>query len=669
MGTGKKKCVLSILLAVTLLITAFSGSACKKGEQSSSDASETYNERPLFAPSEKITTIAASPYNIVENGTTDYRIVIPVDCDENVVYAANELQYLVQLSSGVKIPIEDDGESFSENNAVISLGDTSIYRKALSSDESLAITEDMKYTGYVMKRLGKTLIIDAREGTGIYPAVYDMLGETIGLEYYSYDEVAYREMDTIPLLDFNVKFIPSVDIRSVNVVNLNNNYNRKMKNYTALGKGLWATFSHTTVTTYLPVDKYMSAHPDYYGNTNGKQVCYSNAEMRAAMIEEMKVWIEDFTDAKYIMIGHEDNADMCTCDACLQERKKYGNYAGQELHFTNLVAKELNEWMAMNHPERHLEYVFFAYMTTQNPPVKTKTENGKEVPVYDENGNYLPFNDDFEIVENVRVFYAPIDADFSQPISQDSNATHYEQLRGWNDLYNYAGHQGESNIIVWAYSTSYHNYYVPLNNLGAYKQQYQFYQDMGVGYIFDQGNTTTGIISFEALRIYTQSKLMYDTSEDYNKLAADFIEHYYGEGAEDISRLYNFIRTYYEYLEETKSLNGTVYFEHGEDPSFWPMEVIDTMLKYCDDALAKIEPLKESNPSRFTVLNNRIRRERLLPIFLMFRHYINQVPLDKREEYYNDMVKYTRMYNIRESYEGGSDMENNLVTWKTQLFG
>lgn len=659
------KSIISFLLTGIITVTALGGVACAK----TGNGNLITTDNPLFEGMESVCPIPASEYNLVEDGTSNYRIVIPVGCDENVIYAASELQNLIELSSGVKLSIEEDGEDFNENTMVISLGDTTVYRQALSQDASLEITEDLKYTGYVMKRMDKTLIINAKEGTGVYPAVYDMLGYTIGLEYYSYDEVAYREMNTIPLLDFNEKFIPSVDIRTVSVSNINSNYSRKMKNYTALGTGLWATFAHTTVSVYLPVEKYMASCPEYYGNTNGRQVCYANAEMRAEMVEAMKRYISSYTEAKYIMIGHEDNADMCTCDACIDERAHYGNYAGQELHFANLIAEELNEWMAINYPNRQMEYVFFAYMTTQEPPVKTEVVNGKAVPVYDENGNYLPFNDDFEIVDNVRVFYAPIDADFSKPITEESNVTHYEQLRGWRDLFNYAGHEGESNIIVWSYGTSFHNYYVPLNNIGAYKQQYEFYANMGAGYVFDQGNSTSGIFSFESLRIYTQSKLMYDTSADYNKLAADFIQHYYGEGAEDISRLYNFIRTYYEYLEEVKGLNGTIYYEHGEDPTFWPMEVIDTMMKYCDAALEKIQPLKESDPSRFTTLNNRIRRERLMPIFLMFKHYINEVPLDKREEYYNDMVTYTRMFNITETYERGMDMENNLDLWKIQLFG
>ena len=192
---------------------------------------------------------------------------------------------------------------------------------------------------------------------------------------------------------------------------------------------------------------------------------------------------------------------------------------------------------------------------------------------------------------------------------------------------------------------------------------------MGVGFLFDQANAHSAIFSFEAMRVYTQSKLMYDNTLDYNEIAADFINHYYGEGAEGISRLYNFIRAYYEYMEETKGLNGHIFYEHGADPAFWPTEVIDTMISYCDEALAAIEPLRETDPVRFNTLNNRIRRERLCPIFLMFRHHISEVPLDKKEEYYKDMVTISRMFNIFSESEGGTDMETNYETWYEQLFG
>ena len=665
----KKKGIFKAVLAMLLAATTVFASACKKDTIDNGNGAYT-TDNPLFEVAEKQSNIPASEFNIVENGRSDYKIVIPTSADDNVIFAANELKTHIRLSTGVEVRIEEDGGLFNENDSVISLGETTVYKDAVAQDSSLALTADLRLTGYVMKRKGRTLFIHAKDGNGVFCGVYDMLGETIGLENYSYDEIYYRTMNTMPLLDFDVRFTPSFDIRDMSILSLSSTYQRKMKMYSELGKGIWATFSHTVETVYLPVEKYMQSNPEFYGNTNGKQVCYANEAMRKEMIEQMKTWIAGYGDARYIMIGHEDNTEMCTCGDCIEERNLYGNYGGQELHFTNLVAKELDPWVQANYPGREMNYVFFAYQTSQEPPIKTEENaEGKKVPVLDENGRYVPFYDNFEIHEKVKLMYCPIDANFNEPITETTNAVQYEQLRGWRDLYSYAGYEGKDNIIVWAYSLAALNYWVPQDNIGAWKQQYKFYQDMGVGFLFDQANYSSAIFSFESMRIYTQSKLMYDTSLDYNELAADFINHYYGAGAAGISRLYNFIRSYYEYMEETKGLNGHIFYEHGADPAFWPTEVIDTMMSYCDEALEAIEYLRETDPIRFNTLNNRIRRERLMPIFLMFRHHMSEVPLDKREEYYNDMVTISRMFNIREERESGTDMESNFETWHAQLFG
>ncbi len=673
----KKNKILAYCLSVITAFTAVFASSCGKAPGGNNSVTPTpggdkvgsSEDRTVIDVVKSESSVPVSGYNIVENGKSDYRIVISTDADDNVVFAANELKTYIRYSTGAELPIETDGESFSETEKVISLGDTSIYRGALAQDESLALTDDLGLTGYVLKREGKTLIINAKDGNGVFCGVYDMLGDTIGLVNYAYDEIYYREMQTMPLLDFNEHFVPSFDVRDMTGLSLTSVYKRKMKFYSQLGKGIWATFAHTVETVYLPVEEYMDAHPEYYGNTGGTQVCYSNAEMRKEMVKKMKTWIEGYPEARYIMVGHEDNTNMCTCDNCVAERELYGNYGGQELHFTNLIAEELDPWMKQNYPDREMYYVFFAYQTSQQPPIKTTVDaSGNEVAVLDKDGKYQPYYDGFEIHEKVRLMYCPIDADFSAPITAESNTTQYEQLRGWKDLFDYAGYEGKSNIIVWAYSLACLNYWVPQDNIGAYKQQYAFYKDSGIGYLYDQANSTSAIFSFESLRIYTQSQLMYDNSQDYNELAMDFINHYYGEGAENIAGLYNFIRSYYEYMEETKGLNGNIKYEHGADPAFWPMEVIDTMMDFCDKALEAIEPLRESDPIRFNTLNNRIRRERLMPIFLMFRHHISEVPLDKKEEYYNDMVTISRLYNVVEERESGTSMEVNFETWYAQLF-
>ena len=52
------------------------------------------------------------------------------------------------------------------------------------------MTDKLGETGYVMKRRGNALLINAKDDNGVIGAVYDMLGYALGLEFYSYDAYA-----------------------------------------------------------------------------------------------------------------------------------------------------------------------------------------------------------------------------------------------------------------------------------------------------------------------------------------------------------------------------------------------------------------------------------------------------------------------------------------------
>lgn len=457
---------------------------------------------------------------------------------------------------------------------------------------------------------------------------------------------------------------------------LNTNYRQRMRLYAGKGLGHWITFAHTTTGAsnlknggdelygFLPYSVY-GEHKDWYDESH-TQLCYSNAEMRAEFVEQVKKRIIKNPDGKYLMIGHEDNFDMCMCDDCKAERDLYGGYGGQELHFTNLVAEAVDAWLADNYPDREIFYVFFAYQTSQEPPIKRQTIDGKEVGVKDADGKYIPHYADLKIRKNVMVMYCPIDSDFSKGFSETENATQYTQLKGWSDIY--AAQGLANNIIVWGYSLAVYNYFIPLYNFGTYKAHYEFYRDCGVHYIDDQAYSSSGIPCFEAMQIYVQSKLMYDTSLSYNDLCYDFIEHYYGQAGETFKQYFDYFRAYYEYLAETKSINGSIWQEMSK-ADYWPTEVVQQLMDYLDKCLADIEPLKQTDYARWQLLNDRLRRERLTPIYMMFMFHMNELPKDKQVEYLADMKTYTQKYDILETQESKRDISTLIETWETQIGG
>lgn len=652
-----KRFICTILL-ICISVTAALSTGCNQG-----NAPDVEKPKP---------EIKKTDIKIVDDGKTDYKIIVPMDANPQVTVAAAELVNFVKESTGAELTVGIDGDSFSDDAKIISLGATTQFKSS-----GLKIAEKLGETGYVMKRIGNALLINAKDGNGVISAVYDMLGHTLGLEFYSYDEYTLDKTKDLYLMDFNLEFVPSIDIRDIMMRSLNKQYRQRMRLYTGNGLGYWITFAHTVTGAssahssgndlygFLPYSVYGKQHPEWYDQTH-TQVCYSNAEMRAEMVEQIKLRILKNPDGKYLMIGHEDNFEMCDCKECIEERKKYGNYGGQELHFTNLVAQEVDAWLADNYPDREVFYVFFAYQTSQEAPVKKEIVNGQEVAVKDENGRYVTYFDDLKIRKNVMVMYCPIDSDFSKGFSETDNGTQYAQLRGWGDLFSKQGLH--NNIIVWGYSLAVYNYFVPLYNFGTYSDHYRFYEECGVHFIDDQAYASSGVPCFEAMQIYIQSKLMYDTSHSYNDLAYDFISHYYGEASDTFKEYFDFFRAYYEYLAETKDITGSIWQEMNKE-EYWPTETLEVLFGYLDKCLKDIEPLKATNPARWQLLNDRLRRERLTPIFLMFTHHMNELTKSQQLEYLADMKTYTKKYEILETRESGHDVDGLIETWEKQIGG
>ena len=639
-----KKRIIAIALSLFTTFTFFCGCKDKEKEQGV-EIENIVSQLPE--------TVEATGINVIENGKSDYKIVVSATADDNIKAIASEIQYFYEASSGVELPIVLDTDlTFDDTERYISLGNTTVFQGS-----GLEITADLRETGYIMKRIGNTLICNGKNSNATISAGYDMLNYTIGLEFYAADEIYYEKKTTIPLLDYDIKFIPTVDIREfrTRVVSADATFARRMRMFSWFGTGTWLTFGHTTVSRYLPTATYGIAHPDWY-NASQTQVCYANEEMRLEMVERIKSEIVANPYGIYVMIGHEDNMDMCECTACVEARATMGGYGGQELDFTNKLAKDVDKWLADNYPEREIKFLFFAYQTSAEPPAKWDAEQNKYVPVWD----------GFEVHESVNVMYCPIDAEFSKPFSSIENSTQYQQLCGWSDLF--ASQGRNSHIVIWTYSIPAYSYMAPQNNFGVYAEHYKTMADMGVNYIMDQGVYDSSTPTFEALKIYTQCKTMYRSDLDFNELVEDFIAHYYGAAAEGMTKYYNFFRSYYKYLENNKALSGGIFFDTTLK-DFWSYEVLQEMYQMVEDCIGQLDSIKESDPERYQVLYDRVRREQITPMYLMFEHYMNLLTQEQKETYWSNLSYYCAKFEItnrRESDNAG--LTQKIAKWKTEIF-
>ena len=629
-----------ILLLPTLCLSL--GACTKHAPEDTVNSEESSSDVP---------SIVTGKY-FVKDGKSDYQIVVPETADANVLFASSELQYFVERSTGVTLPIVKDSTLSSFDGHYFSLGQTTFWEHA---DLTLAL--DLGQTGYSFHTIGESYYLNARQGSGVYCGVYDFLEDQIDLEMYTADEVAYTQVSEIPLYSYQKEFHPLFDMRQIMLKHISTNslYERRMRLHHDLGLGKWAAFAHTTISKFLPYSKYGADHPDWY-NEGATQVCYSNPEVVKAMAEEMKNAIVANPEATYIQMGHEDNLDMCYCENCIKERDKYGGYGGQELEFTNKLEEIIDPWLHANYPERSMKYVFFAYQTSQEPPAKW--DEAKQ--------SYVPLSSDFRINDNVMVMYCPIDLDFSKKMSDPKNAAQKKQLQGWGDLFKYAGHPGE--IYIWTYSIQAVCGLVPMNNYGVYEDHYKFFSDMGATAMLDQSFYMSGVPGFEAMRAYTQAKLQYSLKESYADLEKDFMAHYYGEAEAKVYDYYRALRAYFAHLAATQEI-GAYVMTNLYLTQYWTFEVLDRFLTMLFDAEKSIAGLAESNPDRYRTLLGRIRVEEVFPLYMLFRFYMNELSQEQKEQYWNLLNDACVDFEVVSAREGSVDVASSLQTWRASIFG
>ncbi len=622
------------------------------------------------------TSPEASDYNIIENGKSDYVILIPADADDDIKTAASEITTMIEMSTGVVMETVSDDNIGDRSEKIISLGNTSLFAKSGIKVSDYNIGE----RGYVLKTIGSNMFIASNMSFGVLCGAYDMLTATIGYEAYSYDEIVVDEMSTVALLEFDTYFKPLIDNRQTSYYELRNSaiYRYRMKLTSQVDQ--WSAFAHTMITVYCPTSPYLTSNPEWYGNTSGKQICYGLAldqedpDGRALLSHIIEQVYSCLTNSggknkTYIMLGNEDNFTVCTCDRCQSIMDEYGGqasggYAALQMELTNLVAEKVDAKLAADGDTRTIQYGTFAYQTCRSAPA-----------VWDEAaGKYVPSSDRFYVRDNTFILYAPIEMDFSHPVNSDENNGIYTDLIKWRDILAYDNennHEGETgantadNIMIWSYCIP-KQMFTALPNFGTYFTYYKEFADCGVSYIYDQSYGKTGLAAFSALKIYTQSKAMYSNEYDYNELAYDFIHQYYDLAGESMYEYYNYLISYYAYLQDEKGMGGSIW-EDLTVAKNWSVPVLNKMISYIDEAVEAIEPLKSTDPDRYQLVYDRLMREKCSPMYILFYRFEQDMSIEERQKYILELEKYTKQFDMNYSYENAQDVADRIAMWKANL--
>ena len=279
----------------------------------------------------------------------------------------------------------------------------------------------------------------------------------------------------------------------------------------------------------------------------------------------------------------------------------------------------------------------FAYYTYREPPVKT--ENGKYVAVHKD---AIPKSDG---QVQVGVLYAPIEACYTHPITDDGetcdkNARIAEEMKAWSSITN--------NLMMYSYGTNFQAYKYHFNNWSHIGDSIRFYEKCGLKYYFEQACTQNGVSPMSSMRAYVRSRLAWNASYDTQDLINEFIEHYYGDGAEGVKQYFSTVMEAYERIYAiTETEDQTIYYTLTRS-EYWTRP----LLLELESCLEKADYAVDLGNSAYKdVYKERIFREYFLmkdDEYMMYSGYLNREEYDRLEE----LVMYGReKYNAYLSSE------------------
>lgn len=422
----------------------------------------------------------AAPGNLVlvNNGKSNYSIVLPAEPTRADKHAADVLQQYIQLITGTRLSIVSE-KGFTAKQAIY-IG---------KCEASGAINAAIKGEGYVVATDNASLYIKGASGKAVVYGVYHVLDVYWGCKKYSAAPAMVNKQTglTLPVALQDVQQ-PAFVYRQTYYPPSNN---AEYLEWHALHmfEDLWGLWGHSFYKL-VPPGEYFSAHPEYYALVNGRrqasQLCLSNEAVFNITIQNLKKRFTDNPDALYWSVSINDDLGYCTCDQCKKADAEEGGPQGSLIRFVNRIAKTF--------PGK--QFTTLAYLYATHAPKLTKP------------------------APNVYIMLSNIDAYRNQPLREAPSAAAFRNdLKGWAAV--------TKNIFIWDYTTQFTNYLAPFPDLDLLQNNMQFFRDNNVQGVFAQGSGDT-YSDMAELASYLQAQLLWNAQTHAAQVTEEFCNGYYG---------------------------------------------------------------------------------------------------------------------------------------------
>lgn len=510
--------ILSIIVALALAVQIMSTNIVGYSQTSQNKDSKPIELEALSQ--DEIKKVGLDEYgenklNMILDGKSDYKIVIPDEYDKPLYNATLELKEVIKQMASYDIPLVRESEYTGNLNFHTILIDVigTINRpnidvkdgyRTVINDNSISIcgptqegTRNGIY-GFIEDELGCIFLTPEDTYVPTYKSIY--LDKTDKVEVpktqwrdvYSYDVLQNKWSAKLRL--------NGIDVSDETKVGDENQYYE------------WGTWCHNCYQ-FLSPDEYFESHPEYFSQFLGKRVhkyrgidaylCLSNPEVFEIVKNNLAKEMEKHPEQIYWDFSGNDNPYIkgCQCSKCRKADKEAGGTGmGTLLPFLNKLAKAF--------PEKYISTL--AYTHTLKAPKNIKAEP-----------NVI-----------IKLCSMPGDQSSSYLYGGNKNSKEFkEQIEEWTKV--------TDKIVVWDYVVDFKNLLMPFPNFGVQVDNQKFYEDNNLIGIFHQASREKGG-EFSSLRAYVLSRLMWEGSNmDLEKCISRYISAYYGNASQEVIEYIN----------------------------------------------------------------------------------------------------------------------------------
>ncbi len=523
----------------------------------------------------------ATSSRLAENGFAQTTIVLPDNA------SAVERSAAAELADGLK---RVTGATFAVCPESMSPDGIRLHVGATKASTALRKNKPWNFDEVLVAPVADGLVLDGHPERGALYAVDEFLSRHLGVRWWTSTEAIYphNPSPSLPTTAyahtppfkyresyFLDAFDPRFKVRSkINYTSLARYeiiQNRRIP--AELGGDYRLYFFNGRKSAYhsffevLPPAKHFKDHPEWYsfvkGKRDTKQLCLSNAEMKAAFIAEILRLLREDPDTNFIQVSQNDTNVGCACDACRAiEAEEGGTPAGPMLRFVNDVAEAIEK----EFPKVRIDT--FAYQYTRKAPTKTRPRR------------------------NVVVRLCDIECAFNRPLAEfDCNKAFLADLEDWKKI-------AAGNLFIWDYTVDFWSYMLPHPNIPILAANIRTFADAGTVGIFEQGDATCAAGEFVPLKCWLIARLLWNPREDAAALIDEFLHGYYGTAAAPI------LRSYIDLLHATAAKGRPMTCFHNGVTEWIDAQTMLRAKALMDEAVAAAE--KQGGD-----FGARVRRERL----------------------------------------------------------